>query len=120
MQVHRKNTRLPNSDDETTELFYRSQTSLNVNTLSVNPTKWSNTLKQFIGKLPMNCLSVFDIFGGWCLKGQKFTMFRNIVNVTMKLNLASKKYVKTKELDFRFDYVDMQGLILDPTPEQLC
>ena len=103
MQVHRKNTRPPNSDDETTELFYRSQTSLNVNTLSVNPTKWSNTLKQFIGKLPMNCLSVFDI-----------------VNVTMKLNLASKKYVKTKELDFRFDYVDMQGLILDPTPEQLC
>ena len=46
-------------------------------------------------------------------------MFRNIVNVTIKLNLASKKCVKTKELDFRFDHVDMQGLSLDPTPKQL-
>ena len=53
------------------ELFYRSQTSLNVNTLSANPTKWSNTLKQFIGKLPMNCLSVFDHFVGLALKGLK-------------------------------------------------
>ena len=24
--------------------------------------KWSNTLKQFVGKLPTNCLSVFDHF----------------------------------------------------------
>ena len=23
--------------------------------LSVNPTKWSNTLKQFVGKLPTSC-----------------------------------------------------------------
>ena len=71
MQVHRENTRLPNPDDETMELFYRSQTSLNVNTLSANPTKWSNTLKQFIGKLPMNCLIVFDHFWRLVLKGLK-------------------------------------------------
>ena len=32
------------------------------NPLSTNPTKWSNILKQFVGKLPMNCLSVFDHF----------------------------------------------------------
>ena len=32
------------------------------NPLSVNPTKWSNTLKQFVGKLPTNCLDVFDHF----------------------------------------------------------
>ena len=32
------------------------------NILSFNPTKWSNTLKQFIGKLPTNFLSVFDHF----------------------------------------------------------
>ena len=25
-------------------------------------TKWSNTLKKFVGKLPTNCLSVFDHF----------------------------------------------------------
>ena len=32
------------------------------NPLSANPTKWSSTLKQFVGKLPTNCLSVFDHF----------------------------------------------------------
>ena len=38
------------------------------NPLSVNPTKWSNTLKQFVGILPTNCLSVFDYFVGLALK----------------------------------------------------
>ena len=32
------------------------------NPLSANPTKWSNTLKQFVSNLPTNCLSVFDHF----------------------------------------------------------
>ena len=41
------------------------------NTLSANPTKWSNTLKQFVGKLPTNCLSVFDHFVKLALKGLK-------------------------------------------------
>ena len=36
---------------------------------SANPTKWSNTLKQFVGKLPTNCLSVFDHFMGLAFKG---------------------------------------------------
>ena len=39
--------------------------------LSANPTKWSNTLKQFVGKLPTNCLSVFDHFVKLVLKGLK-------------------------------------------------
>ena len=39
------------------------------NPLSANPTKWSNTLKQFVGKLPPNCLSVFVHFVGLALKG---------------------------------------------------
>ena len=38
--------------------------------LSINPTKWSNTLKQFIGELLTNCISVFDHFVGWRLKGK--------------------------------------------------
>ena len=38
------------------------------NILSFNPTKWSNTLKQFVGKLPTNFLSVFDHFVGMVLK----------------------------------------------------
>ena len=38
------------------------------NPLSANPTKWPNTLKQFVGKLPTNCLSVFDNFVRLALK----------------------------------------------------
>ena len=41
------------------------------NPLSANATKWSNKLKQFFGKLPTNCLSVFDHFVGLALKGLK-------------------------------------------------
>ena len=40
-----------------------------INPLSANPTKWSNTLKKFVGKLSTNCLSVFDHFVGLVLKG---------------------------------------------------
>ena len=34
----------------------------NINPLSSNPTKWLNTLKQFVGKLTTYCLSVFEHF----------------------------------------------------------
>ena len=37
--------------------------------LNNNPTKWSNTLKQFVGNMPTTCLSVFDHFVGLTLKG---------------------------------------------------
>ena len=37
--------------------------------LSVNPTKWSNTLKQFVGNSRRIVLSVFDHFEGLALKG---------------------------------------------------
>ena len=36
---------------------------------SANPTKWSNTLKQFVDKSPTNGLSVVDRFVGLALKG---------------------------------------------------
>ena len=39
-----------------------------MNSLSANPTKWLNTLKQFVGNLPINCLSVFDHFAKLVLK----------------------------------------------------
>ena len=39
------------------------------NPLSANPTKWSNTLRQFASKLPTRCLSVFDHFVKLALKG---------------------------------------------------
>ena len=40
-----------------------------INPLSANFTKWSNTLKQFVGKYSTNCLSMFDRFVGLALKG---------------------------------------------------
>ena len=39
------------------------------NPLSANPTKWSNTFKQFVGNLSTNCLSVFDHFMNLELEG---------------------------------------------------
>ena len=44
--------------------------------LSASFTKWSNTLKQFVGKLPTNCLSVFDHFVGLALKGLNYHQAR--------------------------------------------
>ena len=42
-----------------------------INTLRANPTKWSNTLKQFVRNLPTNYLSVFDYFVRLALKELK-------------------------------------------------
>ena len=43
--------------------------SLFINPLSAKFIKWSNTLKQIVGKLPTICLSVFDHFSGLVFKG---------------------------------------------------
>ena len=43
-------------------------TFMQFKTLNANPTKWSNTLKQFVGNLPTNCLCVLDHFVGLVLK----------------------------------------------------
>ena len=51
--------------------FYQMKRSLSLtffSSLSANPTKWSNTLKQFVGNWPASCLSVFDQFVGLALK----------------------------------------------------
>ena len=47
------------------------------NPLSAKFIKWSNTLKQIVGKLPTICLSVFDHFSGLALKGlsNSYTLF---------------------------------------------
>ena len=42
---------------------------LSLKILIANFTKWLNTLKQFVGKLASNCLSVFGLFVGLALKG---------------------------------------------------
>ena len=45
------------------------------NPLSAKFIKWSNTLKQIVGKLPTICLSVLVHFSGLALKG-----FKDLVN----------------------------------------
>ena len=51
-----------------------------LNPLSANPTKCSNTLKQFVGNLPSNCLSVFDHFVGLALKGLLIKRYKKKMN----------------------------------------
>ena len=54
--------------------FFFWKVKIDLNSLSANPTKWSNTLKQFVGKLLTNCLSVFDHFVKLVLKGLKMIL----------------------------------------------
>ena len=42
---------------------------MRINPLSAKFIKWSNTLKEIVGKLPMICLSVFDHFSGLAFQG---------------------------------------------------
>ena len=55
--------------------FLLENLGFGVNPSSANPTKWSNTIKQFVGKLPTNCLSVFDHFVKLAVKGLGLTHF---------------------------------------------
>ena len=50
-------------------LYYTEIFSVILNPLSAKFIKWSNTLKQIVGKLPTICLSVFDHFSGLAFKG---------------------------------------------------
>ena len=42
------------------------------NPSSTNFTEWSNKLKQFVGNVSTNCLSMFDHFVGLALKGVRY------------------------------------------------
>ena len=69
-----------------------SQTFPAFNPLSANPTKWPNTLKQFVGKLPTNCLSVFGHFVNLALKG-----LNRMMNQTCSRFIISFNEVKQVE-----------------------
>ena len=82
-------------ESETRDLEIRARVKrlgVNVNPLSANPTKWSNTLKRFVGKLPTNCLSVFDHFVKLALNGLK----------RPKMMISSKK-ARTIRKEGKFD-----------------
>ena len=53
----------------TATLYISFEAELTFNPLSAKFIKWSNTLKQIVGKLPTICLSVFDYFSGLAFKG---------------------------------------------------
>ena len=72
---------------------------LTVNPLRDNPTKRSNSLKQFVGNLPTNCLSVFDHFAGLALKGLSYT--NNQVDQLFQLpGLQTNLRIKYKQKQF--------------------
>ena len=58
-----------------------------VNPLSANPEKWSNTLKQIVGNLPTNCLSVFDHFMNLALKGLNKSFIVNVFIGTENMSI---------------------------------
>ena len=62
--------------------MFRTGFELFLNPLNANPTKWPNTLKQFIGKLPTICLSVFDHFVKLALKGLRLkVLYRTAMEI---------------------------------------
>ena len=87
------------------------------NPLSANSTKWSNTLKQFVGKLPTNSLSVFDHFVKLAHRGFKFHRTkaccsrRNTINeVIFRIfmeKLLGKQFIPQK-LGFLIDIHQLQ------------
>ena len=61
--LRKLDSRYPESMPEGTH-FTRFAKVGKVNPLNTNFTKWSNTLKEFVGEFPTNYLSVFDHFVG--------------------------------------------------------
>ena len=62
-----------------------------LNPFSANPTKWSNTLKQLAGSLPMNCLSAFDHFMKLVLKRLTYHLWVNL-RVTFNVKTSWRAY----------------------------
>ena len=83
-----------------------------INPLNANPTKWPKTLKQFVDKLPTNCLSVFDHFVGLAIKGLSHkrtikTTIKSICPVPFSRIFVQKIFcklltIKASEADFIF------------------
>ena len=74
------------------------------NPLSAKLTKWQNTLKQFVGNLPTNCLSVFGHFQGLVLKGLRNAIFRkaSFENKNKSNTLMERKLVMINMRLFNF------------------
>ena len=80
------------------------------NPLNANFIKWSNTLKQFVGNLPTNCLSMFDHFVGLVLKGLRncrackksyVSLQKNIKNIAHGCNSKVRQQFSHCILNYR-------------------
>ena len=73
-----------------TSVFFFRNLLFYLNPLSANPTKWSKTLKQFVGNFPTICFSVFDHFVGLALKGLK--SIHSVLEIKESLNCVESNY----------------------------
>ena len=80
-------------------LLYINYLSNNVNPLSASPTKWSNTLKQFVDKLPTNFLSVFDHFLRLALMGLTSLTLLSMLSSLYEMILFSTLSVIRQQLE---------------------
>ena len=79
------------------------------NLLTANPTKWSNTFKQFFGNLPTNRLSMFDHFVKLALKGlRNYTIKFFIV---LKSTLPWKTFRANKNSRFQQTFSCLKAII---------
>ena len=97
------------------DLFWKSKL---LNPLSANPTKWSNTLKQFVGNLPTNCLSVFDHFVRLALKGlNRMSFLWFLIDFTLQVykfqDVLKNWWVNQKRDDIAV-FLKMIGTLLIP------
>ena len=70
--------------------YYAKQVTIfKFNALNANLTKCSNTLKQFIGKLSTDCLSVFDHFVRWALEGLIWLLDKFLNTARLEVNEVS-------------------------------
>ena len=81
---------------------------------SANPIKWSNTLKQFVGKFPTNCLSVFDHFLWLALKGWRQTYMLIICHKIYPNQHATKlQFLFSKKMLFKDQTKTLITCLLD-------
>ena len=82
------------------------------NPLNANPEKWSNTLKQIVGKLPTICLSVFDHFMNLAFKWLTHNLYIYIRFNGKWVIIQNTSYSRNSVL---FNNIDHSGPVKDKT-----
>ena len=80
--------------------------NLDINTLSTNPTKWSNTLKQFVSCCRWIVWVSLTILWGWRLKCQLFSLFYE-----GKINGENRFYAKKRGIQKSKKLIPKYGMV---------